>query len=255
MKFNSLRQLIKEELKKALNEVMFKEGDIVTYMGEKHKVLSDDGFIIELTTIRGNGKKENIVKLNYRQAKEKLYEMTPAEEYYQKILNQPSFLGDLELGAKYKVSYAFRDNQGEKDFDDVVISITQDDINEHGENTSIKNYLTYKLNQPYNIGYKVINVKEVEKITDNTNELKKEINEILDDILQEDQLKEIQGSQINVGDVFTLNSDIGLFKSGETVQVKDKKVYGSEIKIILSNDQGVTDDFLLDINDDFEQLG
>jgi len=86
------------------------------------------------------------------------------------------------------------------------------------------------------------------------NKLKKKITEIVDDILEETQLEEIMTGQINVGDVFTLNSDIGLFKKGDKVEVKDKGVYGNDIKIILSNDQGITDEFLLDINDDFEAL-
>jgi flagellar motor protein MotB len=93
--------------------------------------------------------------------------------------------------------------------------------------------------------------------TDGTNQeekLKKEINEMLDDILEETQLEEIMTSQINVGDVFTLSSDIGLFKRGDRVKVKDKGMYGNDVKIILSNDQGITDEFLLDINDDFEAL-
>lgn len=84
--------------------------------------------------------------------------------------------------------------------------------------------------------------------------LKKEINEILDDILEETQLEEIMTSQINVGDVFTLSSDIGLFKRGDRVEVKDKGMYGNDVKLILSNNQGITDEFLLDIDDDFEAL-
>ena len=60
--------------------------------------------------------------------------------------------------------------------------------------------------------------------------------------------------QINVGDTFTLTGDIGIFKKGEKVEVKDKKNMGNEVKIILSNDLGKTDDFILDIDDDFEEL-
>ena len=174
-------------------------------------------------------------------------------------MNEPSFLEDLELGAKYKVYYRARDNQGEKDLGDTIISITQDDINKHGGNKSIQNYLTSLFNRdekgnPIDTGYTVNGIRGVEKLTNNMNELKKEINEILDDILEETQLEEIMTSQINVGDVFTLSSDIGLFKRGDRVKVKDKGMYGNDVKIILSNDQGITDEFLLDINDDFEAL-
>jgi Golgi nucleoside diphosphatase len=72
MKLNNLRQLIKEELKRALNENMFKAGDMVNYMGEKHKVVSDDGYVVKLTTMRGEGKKEVEKTLNYAQVKEKV---------------------------------------------------------------------------------------------------------------------------------------------------------------------------------------
>jgi hypothetical protein len=78
MKLNNLRQLVKEELKRALNENMFKEGDMVNYMGEKHKVVSDDGYVIKLTTVRGEGKKQNTVTLNYAQVKEKVRKINEA---------------------------------------------------------------------------------------------------------------------------------------------------------------------------------
>lgn len=84
--------------------------------------------------------------------------------------------------------------------------------------------------------------------------IKEELKRVLNKTLEETQLEEIMTSQIDVGDVFTLTSDIGLFKKGDKVQVKDKGVYGNDIKLILSNDQGVTDEFLLDIDDDFEEL-
>lgn len=84
--------------------------------------------------------------------------------------------------------------------------------------------------------------------------IKEELKRALDKTLEETQLEEIMTSQIEVGDIFTLTSDIGLFKSGDKVKVKDKGMYGNDVKIILSNDQGITDEFLLDINDDFEAL-
>lgn len=64
---NILKQTIKEEIKRILSENMFKNGDVVMYMGEKHTVVSDDGFIIKLKS-----SKDNIVNLNYAQAKEKV---------------------------------------------------------------------------------------------------------------------------------------------------------------------------------------
>jgi hypothetical protein len=88
----------------------------------------------------------------------------------------------------------------------------------------------------------------------NLSELKQHIKKLIIEIIQENQLDEVVGGQINVGDVFTLIGDIGIFKKGEKVEVKDKKNIGGEVKITLSNDQGKTDDFTLDIDDDFEEL-
>lgn len=66
---NKLKQTIKEEIKRILSEdeTKFKKGETVIYMGEKHEVISDNGYVIELE--RSNGK---TVTLNYNQAKEKL---------------------------------------------------------------------------------------------------------------------------------------------------------------------------------------
>jgi hypothetical protein len=68
-------------------------------------------------------------------------------------------------------------------------------------------------------------------------------------------LKEIQEVQIKVGDDFALRGDIGIFKKGEMVTVTDKKAYGSDVELTLSNGNGKEDKFYLDKNDDFEELG
>ena len=88
----------------------------------------------------------------------------------------------------------------------------------------------------------------------NLSEFKQQIKKLIIEIIQENQLDEVMGGQINVGDVFTLIGDIGVFKKGEKVEVKDKKNIGGEIKITLSNNQDKTDEFTLDANDDFEEL-
>ena len=67
-------------------------------------------------------------------------------------------------------------------------------------------------------------------------------------------LKEVKATQISVGDIFTLGGDLGEFKKGEKVEVQDKGTYGADIKISLSNNQGTTDEFYIDKNDDFEEL-
>jgi len=68
------------------------------------------------------------------------------------------------------------------------------------------------------------------------------------------KINEIKAVSIQVGQIFTLSGDIGKFKKGEKIKVKEKKMYGDDIKLILINSQGITDDFYLDKNDDFEQL-
>ena len=89
----------------------------------------------------------------------------------------------------------------------------------------------------------------------NKNILLNIIKEEIQKVLQEKQLQEIYGSSIKIGDTFTLNGGLGKFEKGEKVEVVDKTTYGNDIKIILQNEKGIKDDFLLDIDDDFEQLG
>jgi hypothetical protein len=71
MKLNSLRQLVKEELTKAINEntPKYKEGDTFNYMGTKHIVVSDDGYIVKAKL--PNGK---VVRINYGQLKDRVSE-------------------------------------------------------------------------------------------------------------------------------------------------------------------------------------
>jgi len=66
---NKLKQIIKEEIIRILNEVeaKFEEGETVMYMGEKYKVVSDNGYVVKLE--RSNGK---TVTLNHNQVKEKV---------------------------------------------------------------------------------------------------------------------------------------------------------------------------------------
>jgi hypothetical protein len=71
MKHSQLKQLIKEELQKILSEntPKYKKGDTLTYMGTKHEVVSDDGFVVKAKL--PNGK---IKTLNYSQLKKALNE-------------------------------------------------------------------------------------------------------------------------------------------------------------------------------------
>ena len=68
-------------------------------------------------------------------------------------------------------------------------------------------------------------------------------------------LKEIKEVQIKIGDDLALRGDIGIFKKGEMVTVINKKSYGNDIELTLSNGKGKEDKFYLDKNDDFEELG
>jgi hypothetical protein len=68
-------------------------------------------------------------------------------------------------------------------------------------------------------------------------------------------LKEIKEVQIKVGDDFALRGDIGIFKKGEMVEVTDKKMFGNDVELTLSNNKGKEDKFYLDKNDNFEELG
>ena len=77
---DKLKQTIKEEIKRILNEnkITFKEGDTVIYMGEEHLIISDDGYTVKLKPNKGE-----IVTLNYSQAKEKVRKQEDFNESYQ----------------------------------------------------------------------------------------------------------------------------------------------------------------------------
>jgi hypothetical protein len=72
MNLGNLKQLVKEELRRALKESMFKVGEEVMYGGKPRKVVSDDGYIIKLEATKDN--KE--ATLNYAQAKQKIRKQT-----------------------------------------------------------------------------------------------------------------------------------------------------------------------------------
>ncbi len=64
MKKSDLKQLIKEEIKKALRGSP-QPGDVVLYKGTRYVVIDEDEFIITLK----NPKTQKIIKLNYNQFK------------------------------------------------------------------------------------------------------------------------------------------------------------------------------------------
>ena len=67
-------------------------------------------------------------------------------------------------------------------------------------------------------------------------------------------LNEVRATSITQGKTFKLSGDIGKFVAGETVTVDSVNTFGNDIELELSNDEGITDTFYLDRNDDFEEL-
>lgn len=183
MKLDNLKQLIKEELSRALDKNnlfnSLKVGETVKYMGEDHKVISKNESIVTLERNK-TGKKFN---LNSNQVKEKVYrsedymnENNSSEFNYKKAIqskmDEPSFLKDLELGAKYKIKYTARDNYGDKELGTTTISITPESFKRYNSNpnTSLENYITNyistdpKTGQYTDTGYNVIKINSVIKL-------------------------------------------------------------------------------------------
>ena len=133
MKLNSLRQLVKEELTKAINEntPKYKEGDAFNYMGTKHIVVSDDGYIVKAKL--PNGK---VVRINYGQLKDRVSE----NEETRDLKDMP--LENMEEGT-YKVEYITEyPGEGGPDYSDFTVkSITKD---EFAQNTDIPSYSFWK---------------------------------------------------------------------------------------------------------------
>ena len=132
MKLNSLRQLVKEELTKAINEntPKYSKGDTLIYMGTKLLVVSDDGFIIKAMAPSGK-----IFKINYGQLKDRVSE----NEVVRDLKDMP--LENMEEGT-YKIDYMVADSDGGPDYSDSTVStITKDDFN---QNSDIPSYSFWK---------------------------------------------------------------------------------------------------------------
>ncbi len=124
MKLNSLRQLVKEELTKAINEntPKYKEGDTFNYMGTKHVVVSDDGYIVKAKL--HNGK---VVRINYGQLKDRVSE----NEVVRDLKDMP--LENMEEGT-YKIDYMVADSDGGPDYSDSTVStITKDEFMQNSD--------------------------------------------------------------------------------------------------------------------------
>lgn len=67
-------------------------------------------------------------------------------------------------------------------------------------------------------------------------------------------LNEVKATQIGVGNQFTLSGDIGKFTKGSKVEVTKVTSLGNDIEIELTDDEGNSDTFYIDRNDNFEEL-
>lgn len=61
---------------------------------------------------------------------------------------------------------------------------------------------------------------------------------------------EAKGQKIfEVGASFNMRGDLGKFQQGEKVTIESMEPEGEDIKMVLKNEKGVTDDFFIDKND------
>lgn len=142
MKKSEIKSLIKEEIKNILNEnsPKYKTGDALNYMGTKHEVVSDDGFVVKLKLPSGK-----IKTVNHSQLKSSL-----SEE------NSLNYIGDLQPG-KYKIDYKYK-NMDDVGFGDITMDITERDIEMDGS-MSIQNFINPDVWEG-----KVISIKNIKKV-------------------------------------------------------------------------------------------
>ena len=65
-------------------------------------------------------------------------------------------------------------------------------------------------------------------------------------------VNEVRAGSVKVGAEYTLMAQLGKLSQGDKVKVDDVEAYGNDVKITLINQDGVSDFFILDRNDDFE---
>ena len=112
MKISEFKALLKEEIKRVLNENMFEEGETVMYMGEPHEVISDNGYVIKLVSKKRGTK----VTLNYSQAKERIQSLKENQDL------RNSYLEDVIPG-EYEIGFTIDNGDGG---DDYKVNLTQD---------------------------------------------------------------------------------------------------------------------------------
>jgi hypothetical protein len=112
MKLDNLRQLIKEELTKVLNEESFHNGETVLHAGQRFTVVKDDGNVgVQVKTDTGKIKLINRTQLT-------------------RVVKEDNFRSDggLAIG-QYEVSYKVKDAQGVTQ-DTSTVEVTDDNKDE-----------------------------------------------------------------------------------------------------------------------------
>jgi hypothetical protein len=112
MKLDNLRQLIKEELTKALNEESFHNGETVLHAGQRFTVVKDNGNVgVQVKTDTGRIKMINRTQLK-------------------RVVKEDNFRSDggLAIG-QYEVSYKVKDAQGVTQ-DTSTVEVTDDNKDE-----------------------------------------------------------------------------------------------------------------------------
>jgi hypothetical protein len=113
MKLNNLRQLIKEELTKALNEESFHNGETVLHAGQRFTVVKDNGNVgVQVKTDTGKIKLINRTQLK-------------------RVVKEDNFRSDggLAIG-QYEVFYKVKDEYGDITQDTTVVDVTDDNKDE-----------------------------------------------------------------------------------------------------------------------------
>ena len=133
MKKSEFKALLKEEIKRILTENMFEEGETVMYMGEPHRVYSDNGYVIKLISKKRGTK----VTLNYSQAKEKIQSLNENQDL------RNSYIEDIIPG-KYEIGFTVDNGSGG---DEYVVNLTQDMLDkatEYGDKDNTGKTTSYK---------------------------------------------------------------------------------------------------------------
>ena len=63
-------------------------------------------------------------------------------------------------------------------------------------------------------------------------------------------INELKAMYLNAGDVFTMSADLGKFTKDEQVTVKNIEPSGEDVVVTLINDEGTTDTFYFDKDDE-----